>query len=48
MSQGIIGLDPEEPVFQIAGREDCHDGYNLSESAPHGFKPTVKKGIVDA
>lgn len=24
--------------------KDCHDGCDLFKSAPHGFKPTVKKG----
>lgn len=44
MSQGDIYSNIGRPVFQVVGRKDCHDGCDLFESSPHGFKPTVKKG----
>jgi transposase len=44
VSQGDICSDIRRSVFQIVGWKDCHDGCDLFESSPHGFKPTVKKG----
>ncbi len=44
MSQGDICSNTGRPVFQVVGRKNCHDRCDLLESAPHGLKPTVKKG----
>jgi transposase len=44
VSQGDICSDIRRLVFQVVGWKDRHDGCDLFESTPHGFKPMVKKG----